>query len=108
MGSTVELCTDSTEMFDELFRISWNCESSSKKFPILGCGSGLPDATVKNQESGRQHPENPGIFPSKSGRNPERFLASFFFVNVRFFNQSINFLILNFHKIYFIGKNIKT
>jgi hypothetical protein len=29
--------------------------------------SGLPDAKVKNPESGRKNPENPGNFPSKSG-----------------------------------------
>ena len=43
--------------------------------PKLEFGLGLPDATVKNPKSSRQNPENPGIFPLKSGKNPERFLA---------------------------------
>ncbi len=33
-------------------------------------------------------------------QNPERFLASFQLVNVRFSNQNINFLLLNLQKIY--------
>jgi len=32
-------------------------------------------------------------------QNPERFLASFEFVNVRFSNENINFLLLNLQKI---------
>ncbi len=45
----------------------------------------------------------PGL-PDAIVKNPERFLASFKFFKVRFFNQSINFVIRNLQKIYFIRK----